>query len=76
MDASYDDKFIRSLDEDNLTLKVNYKPCSGCVSNTIRWVENWDYLNEFISFANFYRNFINLTIDKSSPKRHFEPFIK
>lgn len=35
MDPSYDDKFIRRLEEHNVTLKVNNKPCSGCVSSTI-----------------------------------------
>lgn len=34
MDPSYDDKFIRRLEEHNVTVKVNNKPCSGCVSST------------------------------------------
>lgn len=76
MDVLYDDRFIRSLDEYNLIFKVNYKFCFGCVLNMIRWVENWDFLNEFIFFVNFYCNFINLIIDKLSFKRYFEFFIK
>lgn len=35
MHPSYDNKFIRRLEEHNVTLKANNKPCSGCVSSTI-----------------------------------------
>lgn len=70
MAPSYAHKFMGRL-ERNLLLGAPFKPLRWLRfidDIKIKWVENRDCLNDFITFANSFHNSIKFTVDISSSK--------
>ncbi|XP_065925150.1 uncharacterized protein [Magallana gigas] len=73
MAPSYANIFIGRL-ERNLLLRAPFKPLSWLWfidDIEMKWVENRDCLNDFITFANSFHNSIKFTVDISSSKNVF-----
>ncbi|XP_052680295.1 uncharacterized protein LOC128161092 [Crassostrea angulata] len=73
MVPSYANIFMGRL-ERNLLLRAPFKPLSWLRfidDIEMKWVENRDCLNDFITFANSFHNSIKVTVDISSSKNVF-----
>lgn len=73
MAPSYAHKFMGRL-ERNLLLGAPFKPLRWLRfidDIKMKWVENRDCLNDFITFANSFHNSIKFTVDISSSKNVF-----
>lgn len=73
MAPSYANIFMGRL-ERNLLLRAPFKPLSWLRfidDIEMKWVENRDCLNDFITFANSFHNSIKFTVDISSSKNVF-----